>query len=226
MLADENLTSRFRVVVFDLPWHGKSLPPAEWWKNEYLLTTDAYASLVEDFCAALELETPIVVGCSMAGSLAIELARRSPDRWRAVVGLSGAMKVEGRFHDWPLRPDLNAQQIVPTWTHSLMSPHSPEESRREVWWIYSQGGPGISKIPLILYLPRPDAPGVPDRYRELKLVRAWSGSNSLLYQSLWLRRESVALRCATPECRVSLVARRDCWGAFPDLATAAVGASA
>ncbi|MBP1136583.1 hypothetical protein JOE31_002815 [Arthrobacter sp. PvP023] len=45
-----------------------------------------------------------------------------------------------RFHDWPLRPDLNAQQIVPTWTHSLMSPHSPEEYRREVWWIYSQGG--------------------------------------------------------------------------------------
>lgn len=143
MLADEDLTSRFRVVVFDLPWHGKSLPPAGWWKYEYLLTTDVYASLVEDFCAALELETPIVVGCSMAGSLAIELARRSPDRWRAVLGLSGAMKVEGRFHDWPVRTDLNAQQIVPTWTHSLMSPHSPEESRREVWWIYSQGGPGI-----------------------------------------------------------------------------------
>jgi pimeloyl-ACP methyl ester carboxylesterase len=86
MVADENLTSRFRVVVFDLPWHGKSLPPAGWWKDEYLLTTDAYASLVKDFCAALELETPIVVGCSMAGSLAIELAHRRPDRWRAVVG--------------------------------------------------------------------------------------------------------------------------------------------
>ena len=143
MLADAELTSRFRVVIFDLPWHGKSLPPAGWWKNEYLLTTETYVSLVEDFCEALELETPIVIGCSMAGSLAIELARRDPERWRAVIGLSGALKVEGRFQDWSLRPDINAQQVVPTWTHSLMSPHSPEDARREVWWIYSQGGPGI-----------------------------------------------------------------------------------
>lgn len=143
MLADEELTARYRVVVFDLPWHGKSLPPAGWWKSEYLLTTETYASLVEDFCEALDLERPIVLGCSMAGSLAIELARRNPERWGAVIGLSGALKVEGRFQDWPLRPDINAQQVVPTWTQSLMSPHSPEDARREVWWIYSQGGPGI-----------------------------------------------------------------------------------
>ncbi len=143
LLADEELTSRYRIVVFDLPWHGKSLPPSGWWKNEYLLTTDVYASLVEDFCTAVDAEQPIILGCSMAGSLAVELARRDPDRWSAVIGLSGALKVEGRFHEWPLLPDINAQQVVPTWTHSLMSPHSPEESRREVWWIYSQGGPGI-----------------------------------------------------------------------------------
>ena len=143
MLADEDLTSRYRVVVFDLPWHGKSLPPSQWWTNEYLLTTDTYAGLVEDFCEALDLASPIIVGCSMAGSLVLELTRRNPDRWSGAIGLSAALKLEGRFHDWPLFPDLNAQQIVPTWTYSLMSPHSPEESRREVWWIYSQGGPGI-----------------------------------------------------------------------------------
>jgi pimeloyl-ACP methyl ester carboxylesterase len=143
MLSDDELTSRFRVVAFDLPRHGKSLPPANWWTDDYLLTTEIYVSLVEDFCEAVGLDSPIIVGCSMAGSLAIELARRSPERWRAVIGLSGALKVEGRFHDWPLQPDINAQQVIPSWTHSLMSPHSPEDSRREVWWIYSQGGPGI-----------------------------------------------------------------------------------
>ncbi|WP_199182653.1 alpha/beta fold hydrolase [Cryobacterium sp. N19] len=143
ILADEALLQNHRVVVFDLPWHGKSLPPEGWWTQEYLLTTEAYSSLVEDFCDALALDTPILIGCSMAGSLVIELARRNPHRWRAVIGLSGALKVEGRFQDWSLRPDINAQQSVASWTHSLMSPHSPEQSRREVWWIYSQGGPGI-----------------------------------------------------------------------------------
>lgn len=143
MLADAQLTSRYRVIALDLPWHGRSLPPAQWWTSEYLLTTDAYVGLVEDFCNALGLDSPIVIGCSMAGSLVIELARRDPERWGGVIGLSAALKVYGRFHNWSLYPDINAQQTVPSWTYSLMSPHSPEESRREVWWVYSQGGPGV-----------------------------------------------------------------------------------
>ncbi|WP_198588545.1 alpha/beta fold hydrolase [Geodermatophilus chilensis] len=143
LLADRAVTDRYRVVAFDLPWHGRSLPPDRWWTGEYLLTTDRYVAIVEDFCDALRLERPVVLGCSMAGSLVLELARRSPDRWAGVIGLSGALNVAGRFQDWPLSPDLNAQQVVASWTASLMSPHSPENSRREVWWTYSQGGPGI-----------------------------------------------------------------------------------
>jgi pimeloyl-ACP methyl ester carboxylesterase len=143
LLADAEVTGSHRVVVPDLPWHGKSLPPQGWWTREYLLTTDGYAGLVHDFCDAVGLDEPIALGCSMAGSLVLELARRDPDRWRAVIGLSGALKVDGRFHDWPLHADLNAQQAVASWTYSLMSPHSPEDARREVWWIYSQGGPGV-----------------------------------------------------------------------------------
>lgn len=143
LLADPEVTARHRVIAFDLPWHGRSLPPEGWWTEEYLLTTDRYASWVEDFCDALGVERPIVLGCSMAGSLVIELARRSPERWAGVIGLSGALHVEGRFQDWSLYPDVNAQQAVASWTASLMSPHSPEAARREVWWTYSQGGPGI-----------------------------------------------------------------------------------
>ncbi|OUM45089.1 alpha/beta fold hydrolase [Arthrobacter sedimenti] len=143
LLNDPDITSRFRVVAFDLPWHGRSLPPEGWWEEEYLLTTDAYVAIVRDFSAALGLEQPVVIGCSMAGSLVLELARRHADDIGGVIGLSGALKVNGRFQDWSLRPDINAQQSVATWTSSLMAPQSPEVSRREVWWIYSQGGPGI-----------------------------------------------------------------------------------
>lgn len=143
LLADSEVTARHRVVAFDLPWHGRSLPPDGWWTQDYLLTTDRYVAWVEDFCDALGIERPTVLGCSMAGSLVLELARRSPQRWAGVIGLSGALHVEGRFQDWPLYPDVNAQQVVPSWTYSLMSPHGPEVSRREIWWTYSQGGPGV-----------------------------------------------------------------------------------
>ena len=28
LLNDKDVTSRFRVIAFDMPWHGKSSPPA------------------------------------------------------------------------------------------------------------------------------------------------------------------------------------------------------
>lgn len=143
LLNDPDITGRYRVIAFDLPWHGRSLPPENWWEEEYLLTADTYVDIVRDFAAALRLDQPIVLGCSMAGSLVLELARRHPEEFKGVIGLSGALKVNGRFQDWSLRPDINAQQSVPSWTASLMAPQSPKGSQREVWWIYSQGGPGI-----------------------------------------------------------------------------------
>ena len=143
LLNDPGVSAHHRVIAFDLPWHGRSLPPDRWWEREYLLTTDRYVATVEAVSAALGLDRPIVLGCSMAGSLVLELARRNPDLWGGVIGLSGAAKTEGRFQDWPLSPDINAQQVVPSWTSSLIAPSSPESARHELWWIYSQGGPGI-----------------------------------------------------------------------------------
>lgn len=143
LLNDSEITKSFRVIAFDLPWHGRSMPPDKWWEQEYLLTADVYAETVERFAEALGLDRPIVMGCSMAGSLILELVRRDPTKWRCAIGLSGASNVKGRFQDWSLAPDINAQQSVASWTSSLMAPMSPESSKREVWWIYSQGGPGI-----------------------------------------------------------------------------------
>ena len=33
LLADPEITSRFRVLAFDMPWHGKSTPPDGWEKT-------------------------------------------------------------------------------------------------------------------------------------------------------------------------------------------------
>jgi pimeloyl-ACP methyl ester carboxylesterase len=141
--TDEEVLRRFRVLAFDLPWHGKSLPPDGWWRQDYLLTSELYRATVMAVIDALGLDRPIVVGCSMAGSLVLELALEHGDRLGGGVGFSGAAKVEGRFDDWSLLPDVNSNQSVPSWTYGLMAPQSPEAARREVWWIYAQGGPGI-----------------------------------------------------------------------------------
>lgn len=141
--SDPEVLTQFRVIAFDLPYHGKSLPPDNWWTSEYLLTAERYVETVLAVIRAMDLDRPIVVGCSMAGSLVLELARSHPDEIGGVVGFSGASSVHGRFQDWSLAPDINAAQSVPSWTWGLMAPQSPEPSRREVWWMYAQGGPGV-----------------------------------------------------------------------------------
>lgn len=159
LLCDGDVTGRHRAIAFDLPWHGRSLPPEGWWREEYLLTTERYVGWVMGVIEALRLERPILLGCSMAGSLVLELARRHGDRLGGVIGLSGAAKVMGRFADWSLQPDVNAQQVVPTWVSSLMAPTSPEAARREVWWTYSQGGPGIYRGDTYFYSEQLDLRG-------------------------------------------------------------------
>ena len=42
LMCDEAVTRNFRVIAFDLPWHGKSYPPTGWEKTEYKLTTQRY----------------------------------------------------------------------------------------------------------------------------------------------------------------------------------------
>jgi pimeloyl-ACP methyl ester carboxylesterase len=37
LLNDTSVTSRYRVIAFDMPYHGRSNPPDGWWLRKYLL---------------------------------------------------------------------------------------------------------------------------------------------------------------------------------------------
>src|ERR1700752_3665340 len=67
VLNDTEVASRFRVIAFDFPWHGRSNPPAQWWLMRYRLTTRAYLGIVRAIWQVLALERPVVMGCSMGG---------------------------------------------------------------------------------------------------------------------------------------------------------------
>src|SRR5215813_9381537 len=47
-LCDPDITANFRVIAFDLPWHGKSVPPADFYlkEDEYKLTAKFYSDFV------------------------------------------------------------------------------------------------------------------------------------------------------------------------------------
>ena len=52
LMADEAVTARYRVLAFDMPWHGKSFPPVGWRDEEYRLTSESYAEMIIAFSRA------------------------------------------------------------------------------------------------------------------------------------------------------------------------------
>ena len=106
------LAQRYRVIVPDLPGHGESDKP----RNEY--TPRFYARVVRHLMDALGIERAAVVGSSLGGRVALELALRSPGRvaalalldpsvpglrWRYVMGFTRVFPTEIGAIPFPLR---------------------------------------------------------------------------------------------------------------------------
>ena len=152
ILADPDITGRFRVIAFDLPWHGKSNPPKGFRDSDYKLTVDSYKQIISDVCFALDLQSPVVMGCSMGGRIVCHLALENPAYFRAMVALEGADKLEPYYDlEWLHRPDVHGGEIQAAFVSSQVAPASPNEYRWETLWHYMQGGPGIFKGDLFFY---------------------------------------------------------------------------
>jgi pimeloyl-ACP methyl ester carboxylesterase len=153
LLNDPDVTARFRVIVFDMPWHGKSLPPPGWQREEYRLTTRAYTDLILTVCRALGLERPVVLGCSIGGKIVLNLALEHPEAFRALIGVESADYQPPWYDDttWLHRPDIHGGEIAGAMMSGLIAPQSPEETRWDTLWGYMQGGPGVFKGDLHFY---------------------------------------------------------------------------
>lgn len=142
LMNDEDLLDRFTFYTFDMPWHGQTFPPldAEWWTEDYRLTTDFYSEFIMTFVDAMALDQPAVMGCSMGGAIVLELAISYADDLRAVIGLESTAFAPTRDIGYLDHPHVNQEVVRPEWTYGLQAPQSPERFRRESWWTYSQGG--------------------------------------------------------------------------------------
>jgi len=151
MMTDAAITDHFRVLAFDLPWHGKSSPPEGWQREEYRLTTASYTEAIRGFCAALDLEKPVVLGCSIGGRIVLNLAIEHAAEFRALIGLEAAeYQAPWYDRDWLYRPDVHGE-VSAALVSGMMAPQSPDASRWETLWHYMQGGPGIFKGDLYFY---------------------------------------------------------------------------
>jgi len=155
LFEDERITDHFRLIAYDLPFHGKSVPPTgkAWWTERYRLTRADAMSLAVTMTSVLELERPVFMGCSVGGLLALDLARYHPDVFRAVIALEPALKIEvdidtlqGFWH-----PQVSSE-YKSRLMNGLMAPQSPEPLRRETMWAYSSGWPPAFLGDLYYYL--------------------------------------------------------------------------
>ncbi len=144
LFEEPRITDRFRLIAYDLPCHGKSLPPVgrTWWAEPYRLHGDFLRSVPLGIAEALGLDRPAFMGCSVGGLLALDLARRHPQRLRAVIAVEGALKVDGDLDAltgfW--HPQVSNEYKARA-MEGLMSPTSPLPYRKETSFVYAAGWP-------------------------------------------------------------------------------------
>lgn len=156
LLEDREIQQHFRMIAYDLPYHGRSLPPTTtpWWEHEYRLSKAFLIEAVLSISRALDLDRPVFMGCSVGGMLAVDLAFHRPDDFRAVIGVNASLglpkptpREEAIFRSWA--------ETSGDWRASCMlgrtSPLSPEAYRRETAWIYSQSAPPVHTGDLLYY---------------------------------------------------------------------------
>jgi pimeloyl-ACP methyl ester carboxylesterase len=107
-----------RCVALDLPGFGASPMP------NWPIAMDAYGKVVRDFCAQLGLGGATLVGNSMGGLIATELALAAPEAFERLVLVAAA----GIINTW--RPEERA--VATAWAWRRLSPLFAERGRQIV----------------------------------------------------------------------------------------------
>src|SRR5262245_29762438 len=137
LMNDARVTSKHRVIAFDMPWHGKSSPPSGWHDEEYQLTSAQYTAMILAVMSALELEKPILIGCSIGGRICLHLALEHPERFRAIIGLQAGAHVDP-YYDLKFlhRPDVHGGEVCAAALSGLVGSDAQGSERWEARWDY------------------------------------------------------------------------------------------
>ncbi|MQA34934.1 alpha/beta fold hydrolase [Modestobacter roseus] len=148
LLADPEMQQRFTMYAYDLPYHGKSLPPVgvRWWEQPYLPGQEWLMNWVVAIADHLQLDQPFFMGCSVGGQLALDLAAERGERFGAFVALNGwygnPRLPEGFSNDLFRTPGIS-DDYAPSLNFGATAPNAPEPNAHETYWIYRSNFPGI-----------------------------------------------------------------------------------
>lgn len=152
LMNDTEITASHRIIAFDMPWHGKSLPPEGYETQEYLLTTEAYIETVLAVIDGLGLDKPILAGCSMGGRIALQLAALHSDTFSGFIAIEASDFQPAWYDvDWFHRPDGHGGEMGAALVSTNISPFAPEVERWNTLWMFMQSGPGIFRGDLSFY---------------------------------------------------------------------------
>ncbi|MGH1574814.1 alpha/beta fold hydrolase [Methylobacterium sp. P31] len=96
ILSDVALAQRWRLLAFDCPFHGRSLPPLDWDGGAYSLDGCRYLGWVSSFLETVVRGPAILVGCSMGAAMVLTVAAERPDLLRGVIALEAPLRSPGR----------------------------------------------------------------------------------------------------------------------------------
>jgi pimeloyl-ACP methyl ester carboxylesterase len=152
LMNDTEITAQNRLIAFDLPWHGKSLPPEGFQAEEYLLTTEAYIETVLAVIDGLGLDNPVLAGCSMGGRIALQLAALHADRFSGFIAIEASDFQPAWYDiDWFHRPDAHGGEMGAALVSANISPFAPDTERWNTLWMFMQSGPGVFRGDLSFY---------------------------------------------------------------------------
>jgi len=151
VMCDPELGRSWTLTGFDLPHHGRSMPPVGWDGGVYRLDQATYLDWCVSFIEQVIGQPVGLIGCSMGAGIALALAAERPDLVTAVIALEAPLRPRGRRNRFLTHAQVNGGWHSAAYVRGLMSPSSPAEDRRRAAWIYSQGAPGIYDGDLAFY---------------------------------------------------------------------------
>ena len=127
LLCDVELAENWRMLAFDLPYHGRSTPAHGWWRSPYRLTTQIYAHWCVTFIREVAKQRSVVMGSSMGGAMAIYLAARHRADVCAAIGLEAPDRFSWTPQSLSDQPASQSGLLCP---YVCVWPHEPTKPGR------------------------------------------------------------------------------------------------
>ena len=124
----------YRAIAVDLPGHGRSFPLG-WELTESL---HVFGEWLIELADVLGLEQPVIVGCSVGGNIAIDVAAHHSDRIAAAIAFAGGAHTP-TFSGAGARIDphvFNWETISETMASSVVRPDATPEQVQEIQWLH------------------------------------------------------------------------------------------